>query len=80
MRNRRRDPVSGWRSCPVCQNADGTPKRAYPTNRQAKRIRRIMQADGVRVYKCPTGDGYHLGHIPQAVLEGHITRGEIYRG
>lgn len=80
MSNRRRDPVKGWRSCPACQNADGTPKRAYPTNRQAKRIQRIMQAEGIRVYKCPTGDGYHLGHLPPSVRAGRITRGEIYGG
>lgn len=63
-----------WHPCHHCQ------KRSYATRKAAKRVLRYLRDrdHGRRVYpyRCPAGDGWHVGHIPTAVKTGHTPRQE----
>ena len=55
----------------------------HRTRRSAKKFMRAtgIAHDGhMNVYRCPAENRYlHTGHLPPAVLEGRLTRGEVYR-
>lgn len=52
----------------ACDNADGTPKRGYPTRQAAeigaRRTRRdnLRDAAGLGVYRCSSCRQFHIGH------------------
>ncbi|MEA3287157.1 MAG: hypothetical protein U9Q77_07255 [Candidatus Marinimicrobia bacterium] len=50
-------------TCPVCRGADGKPKEAYTSERDAlRRAGHLRKEQGVKlsVYKCEHGHGWHL--------------------
>jgi hypothetical protein len=54
-------------------------KRIWPSRRAAKRgIRAFPDPQGMREYRCDTGHGWHIGHLPPAALAGQKTAREIY--
>lgn len=57
-------------ACPTCQ------KQCWSTRKAAKRALRSIHtgAKKMSVYPCPTGNGYHYGHLPKPVLEGRRPR------
>lgn len=59
-------------SCPDCG------KRLYASKQAAKRIVRVVDR-GLRPYRCPSGLGWHCGHLPARVVAGRVTRREVYQ-
>jgi hypothetical protein len=59
-----------WATCETCG------KRSYPTRSEARQAARAhsINADKFNVYRC--GDGWHLGHLPQAVRSGELDKDE----
>jgi hypothetical protein len=54
-------------------------KHLYATRGDAKAVLRDHHSDpNMREYKCATLDGWHVGHMPDAVKQGEITTREIY--
>jgi hypothetical protein len=51
-----------WPPCPVCRMRFGSPKRSFPDQEAAQRLCERQKEPGLVVYKCPTGQGWHLGH------------------
>lgn len=64
-------------------NGCPTGKRAYATKAAAKDARRWFQRRGgdlLSAYRCEHCSCFHLGHIPDAVRRGDISRGDYYGG
>lgn len=61
-----------WVTCPACG------KRAYSTKRSARATRRnVDHASTMNIYACPEAPQYyHVGHIPDAVRAGTVTRAQ----
>lgn len=60
-------------------------KNWHPSKRAAKAaLRRHEDFEhtyrGCRAYFCADCYGWHLGHIPPAVIAGKITRARAFRG
>lgn len=54
-------------------------KNLYASRTDAKTVIRDHHSDpNMREYKCEFLDGWHVGHMPDAVKRGEITTGEIY--
>lgn len=54
-------------SCPDCG------KRSFTTRKAAKKAaRRIGDGDHMSAYRC--GGYWHIGHLPTAIIRGHLTR------
>lgn len=54
-------------------------KKLWPSRKAAKAgIRRFRDPAGMSVYRCDVRNGWHIGHMPQRVKTGAITRREIY--
>lgn len=63
---------SGLSTCPTCG------KRRYITKAHAKEAARRIPRDGkprLNAYRC--GTFWHLGHLPDIVRHGEITRDEL---
>lgn len=53
-------------TCGYCRDSSGRAKQAYRSERDADRRAEILAAEkGVylRVYECPSGEGWHLTHL-----------------
>lgn len=52
------------------------------TKKNAKKVTRMLQGKhetGMREYPCGLRWGlWHVGHLPQATLEGRLTASEVY--
>lgn len=60
-------------TCPTCH------KRTFRRRKDARQAaRRAHPDDHMAAYACPTGDGWHYGHLPTDVRKGRATRGEVY--
>lgn len=55
-------------------------KIRYGSKRAAKRARRRISDLGLRPYRCLSCDGapWHLGHLPARILQGEVSRAEVY--
>lgn len=52
-----------------------TGKIAFTSRREAKaRRRKIPGGTKLNIYRCPACDYLHLGHMPQAVRNGQLTK------
>lgn len=59
-----------------------TGKRSYVTRAGAKRLVRVLKAEGdkgVRPYWCEDCEHWHAGHLPDDVRTGRRSAAEIYR-
>ncbi|GAA4679314.1 hypothetical protein [Gordonia humi] len=70
--NRSSPPTTG--RCAVCAKVSFTSRQA------ARRAARRHSTFDVQPYRCPAGNGIHLGHRPSGVARGELTRGEFNRG
>lgn len=62
-----------WSQCRSCR------KRRYTKRSGAKEAIRINhRGEGMREYRCPVADGWHIGHTPPAVLYGHTAASDLY--
>lgn len=62
-----------WTQCRRCR------KRRYAKRTGAKAAIRALPANkGMREYRCPVADGWHIGHTPPAVLYGHASASDLY--
>lgn len=54
-------------------------KKAF-TRRNAKKVIRVLPGhEGMRRYPCNyISNGWHVGHLPPAVLEGRLSAREVY--
>lgn len=67
-------------SCPFCVSSHGAPKRTWETKKIAKEQARKIHQKAINVYRCPhQPHGWHIGHLPEAVCAGKITR-DVLRG
>lgn len=67
----RRDYSVGW--CYDCE------KLFYPSRADAKKIVRRHTTEHKSAYRCDFNQRYwHVGSLPQKVMEGTATRGEYY--
>jgi hypothetical protein len=57
--------------CPTCG------KRRFPTRADAKKVAKRMHESSMGVYRC--GVYYHLGHLPDPVVQGKIPREALSR-
>lgn len=57
-------------------------KNLFSNRKDAKRGIRNMPRTGnpMREYRCDTREGWHIGHLPNAVKWGVRTRDEHYEG
>jgi len=56
-------------------------KRSYLSRSHARKARRrTPEWRWLRAYRCPTGDTWHLGRLPQATQHGLLTAAEVYQG
>lgn len=53
-------------------------KVLYERRSEARRVRRMTGDEGLSVYPCPRGQGFHLGHLAPDVKAGLATRDEVY--
>lgn len=54
-------------------------KIPYRSKVEAKKARRFIADPALRAYKCPRcPNAWHLGHLPARIIEGRMTRGEVY--
>lgn len=66
--------LASWVTC-VCG------KRGYGSKGVAKKRARHHEGDTkkqLRQYRCPTSGMWHNGHLPDAVMRGALTRGDIW--
>lgn len=62
-----------WSQCRSCR------KRRYTKRSGAKEAIRINhRGEGMREYRCPVADGWHIGHMAPAVLYGHTAASDLY--
>lgn len=62
-------------------NGCSTGKRAWSTRKGAKTAMATYKrqgGDAMSPYRCDECDCWHMGHLPQAVKDGRITRAEYY--
>ena len=64
--------IAAWVTCPDCN------KRAYHSKSGARIVKRRLPGH-ISVYRCPTGAGWHLGHLPVMVLRGLAGRDQLNR-
>lgn len=62
-----------WATCTHCG------KRSYMTKHTARQARKLTSGHGLNVYRCDSGY-WHVGHLPESVRRGRVTRREIYGG
>jgi hypothetical protein len=53
-------------------------KRTWWTRKAARAACRRAPGEQLRAYRCDVLPGFHIGHLPQVVREGHLTAAEIY--
>lgn len=53
-------------------------KKLFTPRSSAKKAIRVL-GGGMREYRCDVRDGWHIGHLPQAVVAGVKTVAEVYR-
>lgn len=54
-------------------------KKAFTKGNAKKVIKAMPWEKGVVKYPCEAvPNGWHVGHLPQVVREGRMTRGEVY--
>ncbi|NMD56899.1 MULTISPECIES: hypothetical protein [Tsukamurella] len=53
---------------------------AFASHKAARRIARLRQLNDLHTYPCPTGNGIHLGHQPEAVARGALSAADYARG
>jgi hypothetical protein len=59
-----------------CQAHD---KKCLPTRKEARQLAAKQFSDHhMSVYRCDETNFYHVGGLPESVIRGTITRGEIY--
>jgi hypothetical protein len=56
-------------------------KKKTFTKENAKKLLRVLpHREGTSRYRCTVVDrGWHVGHLPEAVRRGDVTRHEVYR-
>lgn len=55
-------------------------KVPYRSRQEARKAIRMMPAEkGLREYRCPDCDDWHVGHMPRSVRRGRRTSPEIYK-
>jgi hypothetical protein len=62
-------------------NDCSTGKRTWPTRKGAKTAMATYKrqgADAMSPYQCDECELWHIGHLPKAVKDGLMTRGEYY--
>lgn len=59
-----------WISCEPCG------KRAYDSRATARAVAKTIPGDHMTAYRCPTGNGYHLGHLPRSVVHGLSSKAD----
>lgn len=59
-----------WATCTTCG------KRSYMTKHAARQARKLTPSKGLNVYEC--GGYWHVGHLPEVVRRGRMTRGQIF--
>ena len=57
-----------WTTCQPCG------KRRYQSKRAAKTAARAGHGKHLSAYRCPHGDGFHIGHLPGRVIHGDLDR------
>ena len=63
-------PSIPWVTCTQCG------KRTYHSKADARLVKRRLPGH-VAAYRCPTGPGWHLGHLPTVVLRGVVGRDQL---
>ncbi|WP_416565111.1 hypothetical protein [Nocardia testacea] len=58
--------------CPTCE------KRRYITRRDARRVARTLPGNHISTYECEELPGWHIGHLPNRVRWGEVTRDEHF--
>ncbi|MFT3662083.1 MAG: hypothetical protein QM809_11965 [Gordonia sp. (in: high G+C Gram-positive bacteria)] len=53
-----------------CRRCD---KVAFPSRNAARRAARTRQLHDTHSYRCPAGNGVHLGHQPESVRRGRVS-------
>lgn len=53
-------------------------KRSFATRKLAKDMARQVDRT-MRVYQCDGSGAWHMGHLPDAVIQGDIDRRTIYQ-
>ncbi len=66
--------IADWTTCP----ADG--KRTYNSRRDARKAGKSTKGRGMNAYECPSGSGWHVGHLPARVVQGRIGRDSLPGG
>ncbi|MCU1647120.1 MAG: hypothetical protein JWN03_7395 [Nocardia sp.] len=62
-----------WTWCPNCE------KRGYPSRKAARKVCGQVPGRRMNAYPCTRVDGmFHVGHLPQVVRAGDVTRHEHY--
>lgn len=51
-----------------------TGKVQYATRKQARRSAKKLAAEKLNVFLCPTCHWFHVGHLPQRVRSGEISK------
>jgi hypothetical protein len=49
-------------------------KRTFATRKKAQKTAKQIPGRGLHAYKCPTNEGWHLGHLPDAVVRGIVPK------
>lgn len=60
----------------TCADCD---KRVYPSSKTARAIAKRIPGRHMNTYRCPVGNGWHLGHLPAVVVHGDLDKDEYQR-
>lgn len=63
---------SHWVTCQTCG------KRRYFSRRDARRVARNTPGHRLNTYQCDEQPGWHIGHLPNRVRFGDVTRDEHF--
>jgi hypothetical protein len=56
----------------TCQHCG---KQTYLSRKEAKRVAKTVHpGEDLNAYRCPHGEGWHIGHLPKAVVNGDFSR------
>lgn len=55
-------------------------KRAYHSRAAAKAARTALGDHGLSIYRCDTGDGFHLGHLTPGITRENARRARATKG
>lgn len=58
-----------------CERED---KILYSDRGEARKARQKLRHRNLHVYPCPSGNGFHLGHMPEVIRSGRMTRDRVF--